>query len=227
MDLSIPYLKYCRHSSIHGVNPGLLHGSISLADNMRTRQPLQVVSPLPKPQVRMPLSTNSYLIWSYLIHPRRMLIRPLSMEIQRLHVMSMIQTRWKNSYRWIQRFLWKFISECSWKVSTTSSGCRVVPLVVRTVECERSFSFMHDIASDTRSFSAMNDIASDTRSFSAMNDIASDTRSFSAMNDIASDTLSSLGIKWISALMFAKLVGPKDVIAFNQESYVRRSQLAG
>ena len=45
-------------------------------------------------------------------------------------------------------------------------------------------------------------------------------RSFSAMNDIASDTRSSLGIKRISALMFAKLLGPKDVIACNPESYV-------
>jgi len=47
-------------------------------------------------------------------------------------------------------------------------------------------------------------------------------RSFSAMNYIASDTLSSLSIKRISALMFAKLVGPKDLIAFNPELYVRK-----
>ena len=47
-------------------------------------------------------------------------------------------------------------------------------------------------------------------------------RSFSAMNDIASGTRSSLGTKRISALMFAKLVGPKDVIAFNSELHVRK-----
>ena len=52
-------------------------------------------------------------------------------------------------------------------------------------------------------------------------------RSFSAMNDIASDTRSSLGIKRISALMFAKLLGPQDVIAFNPESYVRKWMASG
>jgi len=48
-----------------------------------------------------------------------------------------------------------------------------------------------------------------------------------SVNDIASDTRSSLGIKRISALMFAKLVGPKDVIAFNPESYVRQWLASG
>jgi len=52
-------------------------------------------------------------------------------------------------------------------------------------------------------------------------------RSFSAMNNIASDTRSSLGIKRISASMFAKLVRPKDVIAFNSESYVRKWLASG
>jgi hypothetical protein len=47
------------------------------------------------------------------------------------------------------------------------------------------------------------------------------------MNDIASDTRSSLGIKRISALMFAKLLGPKDIIAFNPESYVRKWLASG
>jgi len=46
--------------------------------------------------------------------------------------------------------------------------------------------------------------------------------SFSAVNDIASDTRSSLGVKRISALMFAKSLDPKDIIAFNSESYVRK-----
>ena len=47
------------------------------------------------------------------------------------------------------------------------------------------------------------------------------------MNDIASDIHSSLGIKRISALMFAKLLGPKDIIAFNPESYVRKWLASG
>jgi hypothetical protein len=48
-------------------------------------------------------------------------------------------------------------------------------------------------------------------------------RSFSAMNDIAfCDTRSSPGTKRISAPMFAKLLGPKDIPAFNSESYVRK-----
>jgi len=59
-----------------------------------------------------------------------------------------------------------------------------------------------------------------------MHNIASDTRSFSAMHDIASDTRSSLGIERISALMFAKLVGPKDVRHCLQPGIVR-SQIAG
>jgi len=52
-------------------------------------------------------------------------------------------------------------------------------------------------------------------------------RSFNAMNNIASDTRSSLGIKRISYLMFAKLVGPKDVFAFNPESYARKWLASG
>jgi len=48
-----------------------------------------------------------------------------------------------------------------------------------------------------------------------------------AMNNIASDTRSLLGIKRISALMFAKLVGPKDVIDFNPELYVRKWLASG
>jgi len=47
------------------------------------------------------------------------------------------------------------------------------------------------------------------------------------MNNIASDTHSSLGIKRISASMFAKLVRPKDVIAFNPELYVRKWLASG
>jgi len=44
-------------------------------------------------------------------------------------------------------------------------------------------------------------------------------RSFSVMNDVTSDIRSLLGIKRISALMFAKLLGPNDIIVFNLESY--------
>ena len=40
-------------------------------------------------------------------------------------------------------------------------------------------------------------------------------------------TRSSLGIKRISALKFAKLLGPKDIIAFNPESYVRKWLASG
>jgi len=47
-------------------------------------------------------------------------------------------------------------------------------------------------------------------------------RSFSVMNDIASDVRSSLGIRRISALMFAKMLGPEHCGAFHAKWYVRK-----
>ena len=47
-------------------------------------------------------------------------------------------------------------------------------------------------------------------------------RSFSVMNDIASDVRSSLGIRRISALMFAKMLGTEHCGAFHAKWYVRK-----
>jgi len=61
----------------------------SLADNMRTRLLTTSTSRITtaKAASEDASSTSSYcLIWSYLIHPRGMLIRPLSMEIRKSHV---------------------------------------------------------------------------------------------------------------------------------------------
>ena len=52
-------------------------------------------------------------------------------------------------------------------------------------------------------------------------------RAFSVMNDIESDVRSSLGIKRLSALMFPKMVGPKDCSAFHAEWYVSKWLASG
>jgi len=52
-------------------------------------------------------------------------------------------------------------------------------------------------------------------------------RSFNAMNDTARDTRSSLLASKESTLLFAKLVGLKDVIAVNPKSYVRNWLASG
>lgn len=52
-------------------------------------------------------------------------------------------------------------------------------------------------------------------------------RSFSTMNDIAINIHSMFSIQRISALMFAEMIGPKNVTAFNTESYVGKWLDAG